>query len=158
MISDSSNRSTTVNCCAVSQRRIQKTEKTVLPHAYEEVKRGAQHNEMHIGCQSILWMFYLFTAIKTKTQARVYLSLFALFLCGHFTLGKVLPDFNCYAPASVQMCWSLLTFCYSVWKIEFIFNNTTKLIVPNRIIWQLAKTLPGICISGNAGRRNKEAN
>lgn len=47
---------------------------------------------MHIGCQSILWMFYLFTAIKTTTQARVYLSLFALFLCGHFTLGKVLPS------------------------------------------------------------------
>lgn len=85
--------------------------------------------------------------------------------------ARRLKAFGCCVPTSMQQCWSSLTFCQSfwlvvpaavlnlsVWGIEFTLNNTSQLIVPNKIICLLAKAPPGICISGTTGRKNKEAN
>lgn len=69
---------------------------------------------------------------------------------GDFSVGvEVLPD--CF-------CSTAVVLNSAVWGIGFKFNNTNQLIVPNKIICLLAKTLPGICISGNPGNKNKETN
>ena len=99
-------------------------------------------------------------------------SLFTLSSGIPLTVGEVLNDFDFCVPnfnalmlilidillECVSCCARCCFECFSVRGIEFTFNNTTELIVPNEIICLLAKTLPGICISGNPGRGNKEAN
>lgn len=114
-------------------------------------------------------MFYFFTARETDE-----LNPLQCRSCVHFPHILVFPVLvwmTCWILTSVLERWSSLTVCWSLlfvvpavvlnvslWGIEFKFNNTTKLIVPNKIICLLAKTLPGICISGNPGRGNKETN
>lgn len=134
--------------------------------------KSQNFKSFHILDTSYLWPYVIFlhsSRHRWITQpVMLKFSLFSLYLAIPF-IG--LDDFGCWLLTSMQDCWSSLTVCWSLlfvvpavvlnaslWGIEFKFNNTTTLIVPNKIICLLAQTLPGICISGNPGRRNKETN
>lgn len=64
-----------------------------------------------------------------------------------FSVGvEVLPD--CF-------CLTAVVLNSAVWGIGFTFNNTTQLIVPNKIICLLDKTLPGILATQATKKKQK---
>lgn len=119
----------TWTCCPKNRQLVSYTTERIAPsfclsfmssnrkRVNKEIQPGAQHYELHIGCQSSLWLFYCFTAIKTEKNYTICaaqeeeFSLFALFLVISFTMCEVLNDFNYFVPTLMQDCWSSLTFC-----------------------------------------------
>lgn len=124
-------------------------------------------------CHQMCFFPLFFTALDTEVTRTICdaeeqeLGLFTLIpgtSHADWRLSAVVFQLQC---SSVDLHWHFVSFWLvvpaavlnsSVWGIEFTLNNTSQLIVPNKIICLLAKAPPGICISGTTGRKNKEAN